>query len=245
MLEYMPEHMPDRMLDRMPADLSEYMPEDMRDRMPDRMPARMPKDVPEDVPEHMPEDMSDRMPEDLPDRMPEDLPDRMPDKMSDRMPEDMPDRMPEDLPDNMPEDMSNRMPEGLPVRKSINVMVGITRSKVICSDSQKPPILSVQRRDRVPPPFLVSTVNFNRPSSGKLLILHYFTALLCILFQRLGLLGDIFIAHCKHFRGVSCTPNWSRAERNSHVCIGIWHSAPSRSGPGPMAAYGILWQPMA
>ena len=43
------------------------------------------------------------------------------------MPEDMPDRMP----DRMPEDMSDRMPEDLPVRKSINVMVGITRSKVI------------------------------------------------------------------------------------------------------------------
>jgi hypothetical protein len=44
-----------------------------------------------------------------------------------RMPEDMPDRMP----DRMPEDMSNRMPEDLPVKKCINVMVGITRSKVI------------------------------------------------------------------------------------------------------------------
>jgi hypothetical protein len=32
----------------------------------------------------------------------------------------------------MPEDMSDRMPEDLPVRKCINVMVGITRSKVIC-----------------------------------------------------------------------------------------------------------------
>jgi hypothetical protein len=31
----------------------------------------------------------------------------------------------------MPEDMSDRMPEDLPVRKCINVMVGITRSKVI------------------------------------------------------------------------------------------------------------------
>ena len=50
------------------------------------------------------------MPEDMPDRMPED------------MPEDMSDRMPEDMPDRMPEDMS--------VRKCINVMVGITRSKV-------------------------------------------------------------------------------------------------------------------
>jgi len=34
------------------------------------------------------------------------------------------------LPDRMPEDMSDRMPEDLPVRKCINVMVGITRSKV-------------------------------------------------------------------------------------------------------------------
>jgi cell division protein FtsL len=31
----------------------------------------------------------------------------------------------------MPEDMSDRMPEDLPVTKRINVMVGITRSKVI------------------------------------------------------------------------------------------------------------------
>ena len=59
----------------------------------------------------MPEDMPDRMPEDLPDRMPEDMPDRMPNRMS--------------------EDMSDRMPEDVPVRTCINVMVGITRSKVI------------------------------------------------------------------------------------------------------------------
>jgi hypothetical protein len=32
----------------------------------------------------------------------------------------------------MPEDMSDRMPEDLPVTKCTNVMVGITRSKVIC-----------------------------------------------------------------------------------------------------------------
>ena len=63
--------------------------------------------------------MSDRMPEDMPDRMPED--------MSEHMPEDMPDRMP----NRMPEDMSDRMPQDLLVRKCINVMVGITRSKVI------------------------------------------------------------------------------------------------------------------
>ena len=51
--------------------------------------------------------------------------------MPGRMPEDMPDRMPEDMPDKMPEAMSNRMPEDLPVTKRIDVMVGITRSKVI------------------------------------------------------------------------------------------------------------------
>ena len=51
----------------------------------------------------------------------------MPEDMPDRMPEDMPDRMP----DRMPENMSDRMPEDLPVTKCINVMVGITRSKVI------------------------------------------------------------------------------------------------------------------
>jgi len=50
--------------------------------------------------------------------LPEDMPDRM---------QDMPDRMP----DRMPEDMSDRMPEDLPITKCINVMVGITRSKVI------------------------------------------------------------------------------------------------------------------
>ena len=66
--------------------------------------------------------MPDRMPEDLPDRMPEDMPEDMPD----HMPEDMPDRMS----NRMSEDMSDRMPEDLPVRKCINVMVGITRSKV-------------------------------------------------------------------------------------------------------------------
>ena len=58
----------------------------------------------------MPEDMSDRVPEDMPDHMPEDMPDRMSNRMS--------------------EDMSDRMPEDLPVRKCINVSVGITRSKV-------------------------------------------------------------------------------------------------------------------
>ena len=63
----------------------------------------------------------------MPDRMPEDMPDRMPEDTPEHMPEDMPDRMP----DRMPEDMSDRMPEDLSVRKCINVMVGITRSKVV------------------------------------------------------------------------------------------------------------------
>jgi len=40
--------------------------------------------------------------------------------------------MPEGMPDRMPDKMSDRMPEDLPVTKCINVMVGITRSKVIC-----------------------------------------------------------------------------------------------------------------
>ena len=34
------------------------------------------------------------------------------------------------MPDRRPEDMSDRMPEDLPVTKRINVMVGMTRSKV-------------------------------------------------------------------------------------------------------------------
>jgi len=38
--------------------------------------------------------------------------------------------MPDRMSNRMSEDMSDRMPEDLPVRKCINVMVGITRSKV-------------------------------------------------------------------------------------------------------------------
>ena len=91
--------------------------------MPDGMSHRMPDNMPEDMPDRMPEDMSENMPEDMPGRMPEDMPDKIP--------EDMPDRMPEDMPDRMPDKMSDRMPENLPVTKYINVMVGITRSKVI------------------------------------------------------------------------------------------------------------------
>ena len=59
------------------------------------------------------------------------MPEHIAEDMPGRMPEDMPDRMPEDMLDKMPEDMSDRMPEDLPVTKRINIMVGITRSKVI------------------------------------------------------------------------------------------------------------------
>ena len=127
------------MPDKVPECLPEHMPEDLPDRMPDRMSEDMPDGMsdrmPEDMSDRMPEDMSDRMPEDMPDRMSEDMPDRVPEHIAEdmpgRMPEDMPDRMPEDMPDKMPEDMSDRMPEDLPVTKRIDVMVGITRSKVI------------------------------------------------------------------------------------------------------------------
>jgi len=47
------------------------------------------------------------------------------------MPEDMPEDMPDRMPNRMSEDMSDRMPEDVPVRTCINVMVGMTRSKVI------------------------------------------------------------------------------------------------------------------
>jgi len=39
--------------------------------------------------------------------------------------------MPDRMPNRMSQDMSDRMPEDVPVRTCINVMVGITRSKVI------------------------------------------------------------------------------------------------------------------
>ena len=47
------------------------------------------------------------------------------------MPEDMPDGVPEDMPEDMPDRVPEDMPEDLSVTKRINVMVGITRSKVI------------------------------------------------------------------------------------------------------------------
>jgi len=45
--------------------------------------------------------------------------------------------MPDRMSNRMSEDMSDRMPEDLPVRKCINVMVGITRSKVILDASSR------------------------------------------------------------------------------------------------------------
>jgi hypothetical protein len=51
--------------------------------------------------------------------------------------------MPEDMPDRIPEDMSDRMPEDLPVTKGVNVMVGITRSKVIFVDMDSQSDLSM------------------------------------------------------------------------------------------------------
>ena len=86
--------------------------------------------------------------------MPEDMPDRMLDSMSHRMPEDMPEdmpgRMPEDMPDRMPEDMPDRMPEDLSVTKRINVMVGITRSKVIDAFCKlKMLLLNIRKQKRI------------------------------------------------------------------------------------------------
>ena len=68
--------------------------------------------------------------------MSEDMPEDMPEEMPGRVPEDMPDRMP----DRMPEDMSARMPEDSPVTKRINVMVGITRSKVFFATTFSKPL---------------------------------------------------------------------------------------------------------
>ena len=107
------------------------MPDRMPEDMPDKVPECLPNRTPEDLPDRIPDRMSEDMPEDMPDRVPEDMPEHIAEDMPGRMPDDMPDRMPEDMPDKMPEDMSDRMPEDLPVTKRIDVMVGITRSKVI------------------------------------------------------------------------------------------------------------------
>ena len=134
MPEDMPDKVPECLPDRMPADLPDNMPEDMLDRMPDGMPEDLPDNMPEDMPDRMPDGMPEDMPEHMPEDMPEDMPEHLPEDMPEHLPEDMPGRMPEDMPDRMPdrmpENMSDRMPEDLPVTKCINVMVGITRSKI-------------------------------------------------------------------------------------------------------------------
>ena len=58
--------------------------------------------------------------------MPEDMPDIMPDGM----PEDMQEDPPEDMPGRMPKDMLRKMSD-LPLAERINVMIGITRSRVV------------------------------------------------------------------------------------------------------------------
>ena len=159
MPDKIPEDMPDRMPEGMQDKMLEDMPEGMPDKVPEWLPEHMPEDLPdrmsERMSEDMPEDMPDRVPEWLPEHMPEDLPDRMSDRMSGvtapfevwarpnpfvdsckavgpscLFQEWMSEDMPENMPDKMPEDMSDRMPEDLPVTKRIDVMVGITRSKV-------------------------------------------------------------------------------------------------------------------
>ena len=59
----------------------------------------------------------------------------MPEDLPDRMPEDMPAHIPDRMPNKMSEDMSARMSGDLPVRKCINVMMGITRSRAFFSQT--------------------------------------------------------------------------------------------------------------
>jgi hypothetical protein len=47
----------------------------------------------------------------------------MPNRLSDRISEDMSDRISEDISDRMPEDLS--------IKQFINIMVGMTRNKII------------------------------------------------------------------------------------------------------------------
>ena len=70
------------------------------------------------------------MPEDILDRMPEDMPARMLNKILEDMLEYMLENMLDRIPDRIPENMLDRMLKDLSIRKFINVMVGITRSKV-------------------------------------------------------------------------------------------------------------------
>jgi len=69
--------------------------------------------------------------------------------------------MPDRMPNRMSEDMSDRMPEDVPVRTCINVMVGITRSKVICWY----PLVNVYITNWKDPPFFMGKLTIN---GGKL-----------------------------------------------------------------------------
>ena len=137
----------------------------MSDRMPDQGTECLPDRMPEDLPDRMPVRMSEDMPEDMPDRVPEDMTEHIAEDMPGRMPEDMQDRMPEDLPERMPEDMSDRMP----VTKRINVMVGITRSKVTVTSHTRSTVNyrgvggSVVRRSRS----AYITFGYHRRPSGQ------------------------------------------------------------------------------
>ena len=143
------------------------------------MPARMSGDMPDRMP--------DRMSEDMPDRMSEDIPDRMPDRMS----EDMPDRMSEDMPGRMSEDMPDGLPDGyarLNVRwYELNVMVGITRSKVIF-------VSCVTKKQRG---MVVSTcLNCFNPSQSGVVILDH----LCFQTKHLGNGGYLPYGFCPNHR---------------------------------------------
>ena len=104
--------------------------------MPDKVSECLPDRMPEDLPDRMPDRISEGMPEDMPDKIPQGMPNKVPECLPGRIPENMPDRMPDRMSKNMSD---RRIPEDLSVTKHINVMVGITRSKVIIFFIPLPP----------------------------------------------------------------------------------------------------------
>ena len=82
------------------------------------------------------------------DRIPEEIPDKMLHKMREEMPDTMPKEMPDRMPEGMPDKMSKYMPEDLPVTKRINVMAGMTRSKVILFSPRYPHRLTLHALER-------------------------------------------------------------------------------------------------
>ena len=99
-------------------------------------------------PDTMPEDMPNRTKKRKSDRIPEEIPDKMLHKMREEMPDTMPKEMPDRMPEGMPDKMSKYMPEDLPVRKRINVMAGMTRSKVILFSPRYPHRLTLHALER-------------------------------------------------------------------------------------------------